>query len=369
MQMDMHYYGTYALARAAGIKADSAKIIATAAQYVDDAAETTTYKCKDKSCIHAQATGHHASNIQNLLPIDQRHVWVPFHFLPGNTGNNFEERLQCGKDSQVAKDMVKTNLALALSGTPFALELLGITAHVYADTFSHFGFSGIGSDLNRVKNDTINVKVVDPEIEKYIKDKAKSFFSKNGIKGIKAVYQKVVSVFGGGAAEMLSSGLGHGAVATYPDRPYLSWDFQYEQGGRSSVRDNRESFLEACEALHALFSVFSKIAKKYSDFKSRCEFKEIRDQVSQILKTEADEEGRIAAWQEALKQGKLYDGTEESIPVYSGDTWDSQLKDYDGLATPLDATQLPVYRFHQAASYHRHTILHHLLPSQKLLVV
>ena len=369
MQIDMHYYGTYAMARAAGINADAAKIIATAAQYVDDAAETTTYRCRDKSCIHAQATGHHASNIQNLLPIDQRHVWVPFHFLPGNTGSTFEERLQCGKDSTVAKDMVKTNLALALSGTPFALELLGITAHVYADTFSHFGFSGIGSDLNRVKNDTINVKVVDPEIEQYIKDKANSFFSKNGIKGIKAVYQKAVSVVVGGGAELLANGLGHGAVATYPDRPYLSWDFQYEQGGRSSARDNRESFLEACEALHAFFSEFSKAAKKYSDPRSRCEFKDIRDRVSQILKKEADAEGRIATWQQAVKENRLYDGAEETIPAYSGDAWDSHLKDYDGLATPLDATQLPVYRFHQAASYHRHAVLRHLLPSQKLLVV
>ena len=36
MQVDMHYYGTYAMARAAGLKADVCKIIATAAEFVDD---------------------------------------------------------------------------------------------------------------------------------------------------------------------------------------------------------------------------------------------------------------------------------------------------------------------------------------------
>ena len=28
------------------------------------------------------------------------------------------------------------------SNRPFALALIGLTAHVYVDTFSHFGFSG-----------------------------------------------------------------------------------------------------------------------------------------------------------------------------------------------------------------------------------
>jgi len=39
MQQDMHFYGIYALARAAGIKPDSAYSIAYASQFVDDALE------------------------------------------------------------------------------------------------------------------------------------------------------------------------------------------------------------------------------------------------------------------------------------------------------------------------------------------
>ena len=36
MQLDMHYYGTYAMARAGGLNSDAARIIATSAQFVDD---------------------------------------------------------------------------------------------------------------------------------------------------------------------------------------------------------------------------------------------------------------------------------------------------------------------------------------------
>ena len=36
MQLDMHYHGTYAMARAAGLTPDAAKMIATCAQFVDD---------------------------------------------------------------------------------------------------------------------------------------------------------------------------------------------------------------------------------------------------------------------------------------------------------------------------------------------
>ena len=235
MQIDMHYFGAYALARAAGVEPASAEIIATASQYVDDAATSGMYKCDDESCVVAEATGHHAGDIHNIEPEDQRNVWVPFHFLPGNEGNGPAERLVCKKDSKIAREMIEHNLSL--SDKPFSRELIGITAHVYADTFSHYGFSGISSPLNFVKGESIEVQVEDPEIRKYITSKAERFFKKYGVKeGPWEPIRRFVS----GTAEMLSRGLGHGAVATYPDRPYLQWNFTYEErNGASSQRENQ----------------------------------------------------------------------------------------------------------------------------------
>ena len=36
MQIDMHYYGTYAMARAAGLNRETARTVATSSQFVDD---------------------------------------------------------------------------------------------------------------------------------------------------------------------------------------------------------------------------------------------------------------------------------------------------------------------------------------------
>ncbi len=47
MQKDMHYYGTYAMARAAGLSATACQIIATSAEFVDDNAEKRTVEFGD----------------------------------------------------------------------------------------------------------------------------------------------------------------------------------------------------------------------------------------------------------------------------------------------------------------------------------
>ncbi|MFT4928740.1 MAG: hypothetical protein ACI8WB_004860, partial [Phenylobacterium sp.] len=113
MQVDMHYYGTYAMARAAGLKADVCKIIATAAEFVDDNAGHQNLNAKDKGHLHVTATAHHSVDGDNLENDDQRLVWVPFHFLPGNEGDSYELRLQCVKDSDIAREMLQHHLSRA----------------------------------------------------------------------------------------------------------------------------------------------------------------------------------------------------------------------------------------------------------------
>ena len=40
--------------------------------------------------------------------------------------------------------------AVRMANRAFGPQLIGITAHVYADTFSHYGFSGASCPVNRV---------------------------------------------------------------------------------------------------------------------------------------------------------------------------------------------------------------------------
>ena len=102
MQLDMHYHGTYAMARAAGLTAAAAKMIATCAQFVDDNVAAGNVEFEDGARIDSEATAHHAVDVENLEPRDQRQVWVPFHFLPGNEGESYTERLKCRMDSEIA---------------------------------------------------------------------------------------------------------------------------------------------------------------------------------------------------------------------------------------------------------------------------
>ena len=222
----MHYYATYAMARAGGIEPDDARIIATAAQFVDDNIARSHVEFRDGSRIDQEATAHHLIDLSNRDDRDQRRVWVPFHFIPGNVGDGYTERLKCRMDSPIVRELRDHHLTCA--GRGFALHLLGITAHVYADTFSHYGFSGVSSRGNRVDNSSFRfheeVEEADdttaplsPEMRRYVTEKADRFFRDRGDHG--GLLTNVKSWF----AETLSGALGHGSVATLPDRPYLVW--------------------------------------------------------------------------------------------------------------------------------------------------
>ena len=202
----MHYYGTYAMARAAGINRNTAKIIATAAQFVDDNAEKDNIEFRDGARLDSEATAHHALNHKNIDPEDQRKIWVPFHFLPGNEGETYTERLVCRKDSEIAREMVQHMLSLA--NRSYAVPLMGITAHVYADTFAHYGFSGISSRRNKINKIEFD-KIITQKSEKHLKQKEKEF--KENYPGEGGMLTNIKAWF----AEALSGALGLGAAVTF----------------------------------------------------------------------------------------------------------------------------------------------------------
>ena len=151
----MHYYAAYAMARLAGLRPKAARTIATASQYVDDAVEADIQHHENGNNLAPIVTAHRLVElIENRDVNDQPFVWVPFHFFPGNKGPEnkdqvFTEQLICRKDSPLINELI--DQYLDLKDRPFALELIGLIAHVYADTFSHAGFSGVSSRRNKVE--------------------------------------------------------------------------------------------------------------------------------------------------------------------------------------------------------------------------
>ncbi len=361
MQLDMHYYGTYAMAKTAGLKPAICKTIATAAQFVDDNAAKSNIEFQDGGRIDAQATAHHVSDIvRNLDPQDQRQVWVPFHFLPGNKGSSFSQRLLCREDSKIARELVAHHLGYA--ARPVGICLIGIAAHVYADTFSHFGFSGVGSRYNKVDNDSFEFDSgLDPDIADYIKEKERDFFRRFGKGG------GFIANIKSWLAETVSGALGHGAVATYPDRPYLKWSFDYEYPKkRRETRDNRQHFLKGCEALHAMFAKFGQ-ANPALSAGDGVAFQRIQDSVAAILAHEDRKEGRIKKWRTEARLGNIGPHPFQ-IPLYKPEVWMKQSATLNGSEKSTDALRSNLYRFYQAASIHRQFVLRELLPDNKLVV-
>jgi uncharacterized protein DUF6765 len=343
MQTDMHYYGTYALARAAGFKAEAALQIATASEYVDDS-DAMDLKCADGFPIHSEATAHHPSNYEaNTDPKDQRRTWVPFHFIPGTQGASDDEKLVCVTDSAVACAVVEHTLDNL--GQPFGLQLLGITAHGYADTYSHYGFSGISSKVNRVDGSTIKFQGTD-EAKASLGAKLKLFADRHIV---------------GPLANHLAQ-LGHGAVATFPDQPYLSWEFSYSEPQRpSGLRENPKTFLAACQRLHEVFTeARGKFGGEWDDAAAIRDFTELEPAIKAILAVKGDAVQRAAAWQQASTAGKL-GKVVEPIPAYDHRMFDTNLAKLKA-CDQATAIHTPVYQFIQAADFHRDFILDELLP-------
>ena len=362
MQLDMHFYGTYALARAAGIPKIDAMTIAYAAQYVDDSNKKDSAPHEDGGLLFGIATAHSSLQCVGNHHIDfsgnceeQRKVWVPFHFLPGAEGTSFEEKLLCRKNSQPAQDMMKNHIELALQ-KDYGLELLGIAAHVYMDTFAHYGFSGISSSMNAINDASIEThNLTNREMEQYVLDRKGAFLNLLGLESIASFI-----------AEDSTGSLGHGAVATFPDRPFLEWSFEYERpranGETKEHRDNKKTFLEGCQNLHGYFSNFA--TRKYEQIDA-IPFNDISIKLENIIAFEGKCEERIQQWL-TLEQN----GTPllESEIKYSESDWEKQKDLFDEKTTSSDSIESNVYRFHQAAAYHRYYVLKDLLPSHGLAV-
>jgi len=370
MQEDMHYYGTYAMARAAGLPVKHAKTVAYAAQYVDDSTDNDSQVHDDGGMLQTIATAHTNSEaIQHAAAdhVEQRKVWVPFHFYPGNEGETLSEKLTCVKDGPLAQAMVQDHIrqAVAVKGE-YGLALMGITAHVYADTFSHYGFSGVSSRNNAVDSESFEFKVKDQQMLAFINDKYSRFLNKYMPSFVIDNWRKLA----GGGAELAVGALGHGGVGTYPDRPFLEWRFNYDKDARDSGwRNNRETFLEGCEKLHAALSTF---AAKADLSENPVEFADIKDKVHEIIAQEKDMLGRIEAWKTAIldENAPLFTADPDGEALdYSHEVWEKQRDDFHTLSNSHEATKLEVYQFHQAAIYHRDYTLKQLLPQQGIVVL
>ncbi|MEO1069108.1 MAG: DUF6765 family protein [Cyanobacteria bacterium J06638_6] len=230
MQLDFHHGVTYVCGRLAGFEHLDASIIAHSAQYVDDSTQAGLIRFDNGAMFERISSAHKMLDYRNFKELANYKVWIPFHFLPGNGGlpvgqsppGSFIDKLICRPNSPVAQGMVRECIEQRYRS--YGLHRLGITMHVFADTWAHQGFAGVSHEVNSARD------LVDGNNnpDQSLMNRLKGFFI-------------------GGALP-----LGHGTVLSNPDRPYLRWGYTNGRGERIT-RDNPNDFLiaanEMCKAM------------------------------------------------------------------------------------------------------------------------
>ena len=358
MQIDFHHAVTYVVARLGGLDGASAQTVAHSAQYVDDATHDGPLDFDSGERYVRVTSAHKTMDWLNADAADNRLVWVPFHFLPGNEapppgippGEAFLRRMMCKPDSAVAREMTRD--CIERQDLPFALHRLGVALHTYVDTFAHQQFVGVLCDLNRLSD----VRALpDPAYSK------------------SPVWDDLDS--GLGKLEAFVAGhlpVGHAAATTLPDMPFLKWQFT-RRNGETVVRDNPADFLAAAAAAYNVVRRYVARDATLPDAPLPAADAAVIDR---MLRTTLMIEGesRHAAWLQEIAQGAFSFGAESIDYIDHGpgswktaavgrDPDDDEHVTYPFAPAFLDSDWK---RFHDAVQHQRLFVIHELLPRHGL---
>lgn len=363
MQIDFHHATTYVIARYAGFDHPDASILAYCAQYVDDATNNGTLTFDNGAMYNHTSSAHKMLDYKNFNELSNHKVWIPFHFLPGNgqkpagesPDGGFIEKLICRPNSPIAQDMVRECISHA--DKPYSLHRLGITMHIYADTWAHQGFAGV---IHKV-NDIHALDEAGEENQSFLKRK-KHFFKDlvNGITG----------KFIGDAVP-----LGHGAALSDPDKPYLKWSY-HDYHNQLVRRDNTELFLEAAEAMCKAMQRF-RLGDPEAPVGGLPQ--NARDKIKSLFLSISDEDGdrRHQQWLKKIAEGFFDFGAVKLEYLAKGDlSWKykalGRLKSIDNkndtFHYQVSFLKSDWKMFHDALLAHRFFIIHDLLPRYGICV-
>ncbi|MDP2335892.1 MAG: hypothetical protein Q8N05_05500 [Bacteroidota bacterium] len=355
MQIDFHHAVTYIIARLAGFSADEAAVVAYSSQYVDDAVNNGLVRFSNDAYYSRISSAHKLIDLRNFRPLANRFAMLPFHFLPGNGGKKpgedpdgtFIQKLVCTPGSFVARDMVA--LCIFDADEPYALHRLGITMHVFADTFAHQEFAGVSHQINEVKE-------LDSD---GILEQKKSWQDK--INSIKSLFiGKVLP-------------LGHGAALTCPDLPFLKW--QYTNGLNKKIERNNPLIFK--QAIESIFQIMVRFRRKDPEYIVTQEIpKQDLDQIERNILAFRNVDGKIRHqnWIDSIFNGdfSFAEKGEEKITYFPKGTGSWK---YEALGTErkfdLRTDRFPYHDsfltsnwryFHDALQKHRLAVLRDILP-------
>jgi hypothetical protein len=360
MQIDFHYDAIYVLARYAGFNREEAIIIAHSSQYVDDAENGGIIKFTNYPCYYHIRTAHEILDKDNLDEMANLYSWVPFHFIPGNICDegrgkeaSFVSKLKCRENSHIANEMMEE--CILKKNDYNGLHRLGLSLHVYADTWAHQNFAGILDKINGAEDiQVVNGETVLKKILLFIKDKILNMDN-----------NLVSRIFP----------LGHGAVKTCPDLPYLKWRYTNYLGDKTEIINNCDRFIRSAREIF-------KYMKRYQigDPKAITDQlpAEAEEKIKNLFKsTQGDMQKRHEIWQMKLEEG--YFGFHDKVCPYISygpNSWksialnkDISRDDAGGIYTINESFFNSDWKkFHDAAKEHLDFVVNHLLPKHKVIV-
>ncbi|HTD03864.1 DUF6765 family protein [Undibacterium sp.] len=372
MQIDFHHGVTYLIARLAGFDFDEADIIAHSAQYVDDATNKGEIWFDNGMLYERIASAHKMLDYSNMQMLSNHRVWLPFHFLPGNSNEPkpdsppsldaeaFAQRCVCRPNSAPARELMRS--VIERQARRYALYRLGIAAHVFADTWAHQGFVGFESKLNiarklQAENDTHHAQSFG--------EKAFALFGLNWDETVQGLVGAMLP-------------LGHGSVLSYPDRPYLKW--RYENAfGQTVVRDNPRDFAEAAAELFQWFCRYRDYAAAPSAALDKTyplppQWDKLVQNLGDI--TDEDPDARHVRWLDMARDGTFgfhepVDYLESGVGSWKemalGTEEDVNDNGDDKLPLPPQFHNSHWKLFHDGLQAHRFYVLHELLPEYGIL--
>lgn len=342
MQIDFHHAATYVIARLAGLSAAEAEIVAYSAQYVDDATHSGLIRFDNGAMYHHISPAHRALDYRNFNELSNHYVWVPFHFLPGNGGlpagqsppGGFIEKLICWPDSPVAHDLLRA--CIEARHAPSGLHRLGITLHIYADTWAHQGFSGVKHAYNRASH----IQDADGRPDLELSDRLKNYFVNEALP------------------------LGHGTVLSNPDLPFLVWSYENGRGNRVH-RDNPRDYLRAAERL---FIAIGRYVAGDADATVRELAPADRAVMERLFRglTSRNSHVRHAGWLAAIAAGEFSFGPERIGYLAEGEgSWKQQAL---GACTEIDE-RLQIFPYHEGFLRSDWKLFHDAVQAHRLHLV
>jgi hypothetical protein len=350
MNIDFHYGMIYVVSRLAGMTQEKAQIVAHACQYVDDATTDGILEFEGGETFERFSSAHQMIDYSNMLNGQNRLVWAPFHFLPAGEGNNLEDKSICRKNSVIAQDMVRRAIRERNAGN--ALHRLGVTLHVYVDTWAHQGFSGTRSDHNVVHS----LQGDDHDNDTWLQ-KLKGYLVAAG-HDVETLTVDVISR------------LGHGAAIHFPDMPWAKWE--YKNGhGQEIKRDNLPDFVDAANMACKVVQGFINGNEQYEQENglSTESLQSIHDLLA--MNKSHDEIERLKFLISAVADGKVF-GLKETIPAYIDKGAGSWKYAATGIIDKNDGAAKPIWseefenshyrKFHDAVKQHRYVVTQEILP-------